>query len=268
MYSLPSCQCNEVSVHWLSRKNVPNNRLLRLTLATIRGARMTIVVRFVTIDHMSQSGIHVTAEESEEKEKPTQPQPVPPVEALVQQGLFEGRTVTLFGEVTSEQCQAICGQILAMVEDDPESPITLLIDSPGGNLMAGMMVYDLMKTIEAPVRTVAMGLAASMGQFLLSAGTKGHRWIFPSARIMMHQPSSGIGGSSEDIMIQVQQHRLTRQLFEREQAKNIGQPVEKIHEDSDRDRWFQAEDAVEYGLADHVLTSWREIKALKRKESH
>nr|WP_159461453.1 ATP-dependent Clp protease proteolytic subunit [Corynebacterium casei] len=217
---------------------------------------------------MSQSGIHVTAEESEEKEKPTQPQPVPPVEALVQQGLFEGRTVTLFGEVTSEQCQAICGQILAMVEDDPESPITLLIDSPGGNLMAGMMVYDLMKTIEAPVRTVAMGLAASMGQFLLSAGTKGHRWIFPSARIMMHQPSSGIGGSSEDIMIQVQQHRLTRQLFEREQAKNIGQPVEKIHEDSDRDRWFQAEDAVEYGLADHVLTSWREIKALKRKESH
>lgn len=155
-----------------------------------------------------------------------------------------------------------------MVEDDPESPITLLIDSPGGNLMAGMMVYDLMKTIEAPVRTVAMGLAASMGQFLLSAGTKGHRWIFPSARIMMHQPSSGIGGSSEDIMIQVQQHRLTRQLFEREQAKNIGQPVEKIHEDSDRDRWFQAEDAVEYGLADHVLTSWREIKALKRKESH
>ncbi len=191
----------------------------------------------------------------------------PPVEALVQQGLFEGRTVSLFGEVTSEMCQSICGQMLAMVEDDPGAPITLLIDSPGGNLLAGMMVYDLMRTIDAPVRTVAMGLAASMGQFLLSAGTKGHRWVFPSARVMMHQPSSGIGGSAEDIRIQVEQHRLTRELFEREQATNTGQPLEVIHKDSERDRWFRAEEAVEYGLADHVVRSWSEIKVLKIKQS-
>lgn len=189
--------------------------------------------------------------------------PTPPVEALIQQGLFRGRTVTLFGEVTSEQCQSMCGQILAMVEDDPHKPITILIDSPGGNLMAGMMVYDLIKTIEAPVNTVAMGLAASMGQFLLSAGTKGRRWVFPSARIMMHQPSSGIGGSAEDIRIQVEQHRLTRQVFEEEQAANIGQPLDVIHHDSERDRWFRAHDAVDYGIADHVLTSWNQIKVLK-----
>lgn len=194
---------------------------------------------------------------SKEEVKPQAPMPV---DALIQQRLFDSRTVSLFGEVKGEQCQAICGQMLAMSEDDPKAPITMLIDSPGGDLLAGMMVYDLMKTIEAPVRTVAMGLAASMGQFLLSAGTKGQRWVFPSARIMMHQPSSGIGGSAEDILIQVQQHRLTRELFEKEQANNIGQAVEKIHEDSERDRWFQAREAVEYGIADHVLSSWRQIK--------
>lgn len=207
------------------------------------------------------------ASSNEEKDTKPAPQlPPPPVEALIQQGLFRGRTVTLFGEVTSEQCQSICGQILAMVEDEPNEPITLLIDSPGGNLMAGMMVYDLIKTIDAPVNTVAMGLAASMGQFLLSAGTKGRRWVFPSARIMMHQPSSGIGGSAEDIRIQVEQHRLTRKVFEEEQAANIGQSVETIHNDSERDRWFRAQDAVDYGIADHVLTSWSQIRVLKLED--
>ncbi|MBG9244948.1 ClpP family protease [Corynebacterium belfantii] len=204
---------------------------------------------------------------NEEQDTKQAPQlPAPPVEALIQQGLFKGRTVTLFGEVTSEQCQSICGQILAMVEDDPQEPITLLIDSPGGNLMAGMMVYDLIKIIDAPVNTVAMGLAASMGQFLLSAGTKGRRWVFPSARIMMHQPSSGIGGSAEDIRIQVEQHRLTRKVFEQEQASNIGQSVETIHNDSERDRWFLAQDAVDYGIADHVLSSWSQLRVLKLEE--
>lgn len=203
---------------------------------------------------------------NEEEEPKTAAQPVPPVEALIQRGLFHGRTVTLFGEVTSEQCQSICGQILAMVEDDPHEPITLLIDSPGGNLMAGMMVYDLIKTIDAPVSTVAMGLAASMGQFLLSAGTKGRRWVFPSARVMMHQPSSGIAGSAEDIRIQVEQHRLTRKKFEKEQSANIGQSIETIHKDSERDRWFSAEDAVDYGIADHVLTSWNQIRVLKMEK--
>lgn len=205
-----------------------------------------------------------SANDAEESPK-TAPAPTPPVEALIQQGLFDGRTVTLFGEVTSEQCQSICGQMLAMIEDDPEAPITLLIDSPGGNLLAGMMVYDLIKVLDAPVRTVAMGLAASMGQFLLSAGTKGHRWVFPSARVMMHQPSSGIGGSAEDIRIQVEQHRLTRKHFEEEQAKNTGQSIETIHRDSERDRWFNAHEAVDYGLADHVVSSWNQVKVLKMK---
>ncbi|KAA8722615.1 ClpP family protease [Corynebacterium spheniscorum] len=172
----------------------------------------------------------------------TTPAPTPPIEALIQQGLFDGRTVTLFGEVTSEQCQSICGQMLA-----------------------GMMVYDLIKVLDAPVRTVALGLATSMDQFLLSAGTKGPHWVFPSARVMMHQPSSGIDGSAEDVRIQVELHRLTRKHFEEKQAKNTGQSIETIHRHSEHDRWFNAHEAVDYELADHVVSSWDQVKVLKMK---
>ncbi|MDN6704593.1 ClpP family protease [Corynebacterium glyciniphilum] len=201
-------------------------------------------------------------EESSEEEKQVVQQPLP-VDALIQNDLYKKRIVTVFGEVTGEQCRNVCAQMFSMVRESESEPITMLIDSPGGDLMAGMMVYDLMRMVEPPVHTVAMGLAASMGQFLLSAGEPGHRWIFPTARIMMHQPSSGIGGSAEDIRIQFQQHKQTREIFEKHQARNIGKSIEEIHRDSERDRWFTAEDACEYGIADKVMQKWSELSIAK-----
>ena len=149
---------------------------------------------------------------------------------------------------------AICAQLLLLSAEDPEADIFLHINSPGGSVDAGMAIYDTMNYIPNDVATVGMGLAASMGQFLLCAGAKGKRYALPHARIMMHQPSSGMGGSASDIKIQAQQSLHIKKVLLELISEHTGQPIDQVIADADRDRWFTAEQAREYGLVDQVIT--------------
>jgi ATP-dependent Clp protease protease subunit len=169
--------------------------------------------------------------------------------------LLRERIVFLAGEVRDEMANQICAQLLLLSAEDPEKDIYLYINSPGGSVYAGMAIYDTMNYIKNDVATVAMGMAASMGQFLLTAGTKGKRYATPHARILMHQPLGGIGGTATDIRIQAEQMAITKQTLSELNAKNTGQPLEKILIDSDRDNWFNAKDALDYGFIDHIATS-------------
>ena len=143
--------------------------------------------------------------------------------------------------------------------EDSEKDIYLYINSPGGSVTAGMAIYDTMQYIKNDVATVAMGLAASMGQFLLCAGAPGKRYALPHARIMMHQPSGGIGGTASDIKIQAEQMAYTKKTLADLIAEHTGQTAETIQADSDRDRWFTAEAAKEYGFVDHVVRSANQV---------
>ncbi|MFT4298448.1 MAG: ATP-dependent Clp protease proteolytic subunit [Aeromicrobium sp.] len=173
----------------------------------------------------------------------------------IYQRLLRERIVFLGSEVRDQNSNAICAQMLLLNAEDPEADISLYINSPGGSVDSGLAIYDTMQFISNDVVTVSFGLAASMGQFLLAAGTKGKRFALPNSRIMMHQPSGGIGGSAADIRIQAEQSRLLKQRLNELQSKHTGQPIAKIEEDADRDRWFSPEEAKEYGFIDHVLTS-------------
>ncbi len=153
----------------------------------------------------------------------------------------------------------ISAQILLLAAEDPERDIYLYINSPGGSITAGMAIYDTMQYVTNDVATVAMGLAASMGQFLLSAGARGKRYALPHARIMMHQPSGGIGGTASDIKIQAEQMLFVKKQMAELIATQTGKPVEQIEADSDRDRWFTAPEALEYGFIDKVVTSARDV---------
>ena len=170
----------------------------------------------------------------------------------VYQALLANRIIFLGSEVRDENANAICAQLLLLNAEDPEKDIYLYINSPGGSVTAGMAIFDTMQWISNDVATVAMGLAASMGQFLLSAGTKGKRYALPHARIMMHQPSGGLGGTASDIKILAEQIIATKKEMAELIAEHTGQPVEQIEADSDRDRWFTAQQALEYGFIDHV----------------
>ena len=143
----------------------------------------------------------------------------------------------------------------AAAAEDPDTDIFLYINSPGGSVSAGMAIYDTMQYVQNDVATVAMGLAASMGQFLLCAGAPGKRYALPHARIMMHQPSGGLGGTASDIEIQAEQMLHTKKQMAELIAEHTGQTVEQIETDSDRDRWFTAEEAKDYGFVDHVVLS-------------
>ncbi|MGZ4601986.1 MAG: ATP-dependent Clp protease proteolytic subunit [Kineosporiaceae bacterium] len=167
--------------------------------------------------------------------------------------LLKDRILFLGSEVRDENANAICAQLLLLAAEDPVKDIYLYINSPGGSVTAGMAIYDTMQFVQPDVATVAMGLAASMGQFLLSSGAKGKRYALPHARVMMHQPLGGIGGTASDIKIQAELIlHMKRQMAELT-AEQTGQPVETITRDADRDRWFTAEQALEYGLVDHVV---------------
>lgn len=176
----------------------------------------------------------------------------------IYQRLLRERIVFLGSEVKDQNANAICAQLLLLSAEDPESDIFLHINSPGGSVDAGMAIYDTMNYIPNDVATVSMGLAASMGQFLLCAGAKGKRYALPHSRIMMHQPSSGMGGSASDIKIQAQQSLHIKKVLLELIAQHTGQTVEQIETDADRDRWFTAEQAKDYGLVDQVITSARE----------
>jgi ATP-dependent Clp protease protease subunit len=178
--------------------------------------------------------------------------------------LLRERIVFLAGEVRDEMANQICAQLLLLSAEDSEKDIYLYINSPGGSVYAGMAIYDTMNYIKNDVATVAMGMAASMGQFLLTAGTKGKRYATPHARILMHQPLGGIGGTATDIRIQAEQMAITKQTLSELNAKHTGQPLEKILIDSDRDNWFNAKDALEYGFIDHIATSDGQISGGKK----
>jgi ATP-dependent Clp protease protease subunit len=172
----------------------------------------------------------------------------------VYERLLRERIIVLGSQVEESIANQITAQLLLLAAEDPEKDITLYINSPGGSVTAGMAIFDTMQLIEPDVATVAMGLAASMGQFLLSAGAPGKRQALPHARILMHQPSAGVGGTAADIAIQADM--LTRTKLEMAEliAEHTGQSVETITRDSDRDRWFTAKEALEYGFVDKVVT--------------
>ncbi|WP_137121444.1 ATP-dependent Clp protease proteolytic subunit [Segeticoccus rhizosphaerae] len=169
--------------------------------------------------------------------------------------LLKERIIFLGSDVRDDNANAICAQLLLLAAEDPDQDIWLYINSPGGSVTAGMAIFDTMKWVPCDVATVAMGLAASMGQFLLSAGTPGKRYATPHARVMMHQPSGGIGGTASDIKIQAEQMLHIKKQMAGLIAQHTGQTVEQIEKDSDRDRWFTAEEAKEYGFVDHVYLS-------------
>ncbi|MCW2747279.1 MAG: ATP-dependent Clp protease proteolytic subunit [Nocardioidaceae bacterium] len=178
----------------------------------------------------------------------------------IYQRLLRERIIFLGSEVRDTNANAICAQMLLLSAEDPDTDIFLYINSPGGSVDSGMAIYDTMQFVTNDVATVGMGLAASMGQFLLAAGAKGKRYALPHARIMMHQPSGGIGGSAADIKIQAEQSVLLKKQLNLLQAKHTGQTVEQVELDSDRDRWFTAEQAQQYGFIDHVVASAGDVK--------
>ena len=169
--------------------------------------------------------------------------------------LLKERIIFLGSDVRDDNANAICAQLLLLAAEDPEKDVWLYINSPGGSISAGMAIFDTMNWIPNDVATVAMGMAASMGQFLLSAGTQGKRYATPHARVMMHQPSGGIGGTASDIKIQAEQLVFIKKQMAELIAEHTGQTVEQIEKDSDRDRWFSAQEALEYGFVDHVFES-------------
>jgi ATP-dependent Clp protease protease subunit len=173
----------------------------------------------------------------------------------VYQRLLKERIIFLSSVVEDSMANAISAQLLLLAAEDPEKDIFLYINSPGGSISAGMAIYDTMQYIKNDVATVAMGLAASMGQFLLCAGAPGKRYALPHARIMMHQPSGGIGGTASDIKIQAEQMAFTKKKMAELIALHTGQKAETITADSDRDRWFTADEAKDYGFVDHVVRS-------------
>ncbi|TYQ14139.1 UNVERIFIED_ORG: ATP-dependent Clp protease protease subunit [Gordonia westfalica J30] len=161
--------------------------------------------------------------------------------------LLRERIIFLGTQVDDDIANRLCAQILLLAAEDPTKDIHLYINSPGGSVTAGMAIFDTMQLAQCDVATYAMGMAASMGQFLLAAGAKGKRHALPHARIMMHQPSAGIGGTAE-------QFALTKKEMNRLNAEFSGQPLEKIEADADRDKWFTAEEAKEYGFVDKVIS--------------
>jgi len=168
--------------------------------------------------------------------------------------LLRERIIWLGSEVRDENANAICAQLMLLAAEDPDKDIYLYVNSPGGSITAGMAIYDTMQFIQPAVATVGIGVAASMGQFLLSSGAKGKRYATPHARVMMHQPSGGIGGTATDVRINAELILHMKRVLAELTAEQTGKTVEKINTDADRDRWFTAKEALDYGFIDHVVT--------------
>jgi ATP-dependent Clp protease protease subunit len=173
--------------------------------------------------------------------------------------LLAQRIIFLGTEVNDESAQRVCSQLLVLAAEDPRADINLYINSPGGSVTAGLAIYDTMQLIPNDVATIATGFAASMGQVLLTVGSPGKRYALPNARIMMHQPSAGIGGTTADIAIQAENFELAKRVIEQITAERTGQPIETIERDGDRDRWFTAQQALDYGLVDAIVESLADI---------
>jgi ATP-dependent Clp protease protease subunit len=179
--------------------------------------------------------------------------------AEVYQRLLRERIIFLGTEVDDRSANLVCAQLLLLAAEDPARDISLYINSPGGSVTSGLAIYDTMQYVPCDVSTVCMGLAASMGQFLLCAGAPGKRYALPHARILMHQPSGQMQGQAADIAIQAEQIVYLKRMMAERIAFHTGQPVERIERDSDRDRWFTAEEAKEYGFIDKVISSAKQV---------
>ncbi|WP_165313266.1 ATP-dependent Clp protease proteolytic subunit [Rothia halotolerans] len=169
--------------------------------------------------------------------------------------LLKERIIWLGSDVRDDNANLICSQMLLLSAEDPKADIYLYINSPGGSITAGMAIYDTMQLIPNDVVTIATGMAASMGQFLLSSGTPGKRYATPNARILMHQPSGGIGGTASDIRTQAELILSMKRRLSELTAEQTGKSVEQILRDNDRDNWFTAEEGLEYGFFDHIAQS-------------
>ena len=174
--------------------------------------------------------------------------------------LLKERIIFLGEEVHDVSASIVVAQLLFLEADDPEKDIQLYINSPGGSVTAGMAIYDTMQYIKCDVSTVCIGLAASMGAFLLAGGAKGKRFALPNAEMMIHQPSGGARGQATDIQIVAEHIIKTREKLNRIMADNTGQPLEIIQEDTERDNYMSAEEAKEYGLIDEVIVNNKNIK--------
>ena len=186
------------------------------------------------------------------------PGPNPQIEVFNR--LLQDRIVVLGSEVDDDIANFVMAQLLYLEGQDAAKPIWLYINTPGGSVTSGMAIYDTMQFVQPAVGTICLGLGASMGQFLLCAGAPGKRYALPHARIMMHQPLGGVRGQATDIAIQAEQMAYTKRLLQERIAHHTGQTVEQVEADSDRDRWFTAAEAKDYGIIDHVI--------VKRGEMH
>ena len=180
----------------------------------------------------------------------------------IYQRLLKERIVFLGTQVDDQSANLLCAQLLLLAAEDSEKDISIYINSPGGSVTAGLAIYDTMQYVPCDVSTVCMGLAASMGQFLLCAGTPGKRYALPHSRILMHQPSGQMQGQAADIAIQAEQIIYLKRMMAERIAHHTGQPVERIEADSDRDRWFTAQEALDYGFIDRVIEKATQAPAL------
>ncbi|MDQ2874077.1 MAG: ATP-dependent Clp protease proteolytic subunit [Actinomycetota bacterium] len=175
------------------------------------------------------------------------------------QRLLRHRIIFLGQQVDDDLANRICAELILLASEDPKRDISIYINSPGGSVYAGLAIYDVMQFVPNDVSTYAMGMAASMGQFLLAAGTTGKRYAMPHAAILMHQPHGGIGGTATDIRIQAEHSLYLKRVLAERTALHTGQTVEQIEKDSDRDRWFTADEAKDYGFVDQVVRSATEV---------
>lgn len=183
-----------------------------------------------------------------------------PLDDQLSMQLLHQRIIVLGAEVDDPIANRITAQLLLLSARDPRADISLYVNSPGGSVTAGLAIYDTMRVIPNEVSTLAVGFAASMGQFLLGAGTPGKRFALPNARIMMHQPSAGIQGTAADVEVQAANLKAIKQRVNELQSEHTGQTVEQITRDSERDRWFSAAEAAAYGIVDHVVASLADVR--------
>ena len=178
------------------------------------------------------------------------------------QRLLRHRIILLGQQVDDELANRICSELVLLAAEDPRRDISIYINSPGGSVSSGLAIYDVMQYVPNDVATYAIGMAASMGQFLLCAGAAGKRYALPHAQILMHQPHGGIGGTATDIRIQAEHSLYLKRVLAERTAMHTGQSVEQIETDSDRDRWFTAEEAKDYGFVDQVVRSATEVPTI------
>ncbi|EEJ54653.1 endopeptidase Clp [Mobiluncus mulieris ATCC 35243] len=183
-----------------------------------------------------------------------------PMNDFIYKRLLKERIIWLGTQVAEENANAICAQMLLLAAEDPDSDIYLYINSPGGSVTAGMAIYDTMQYIKPDVVTVTMGMAASMGQFLLTAGAKGKRFATPHARILMHQPLGGVQGTASEVRINADLILAMKNELAQITAERTGHTLEEITRDADRDHWYTAQEALEYGFIDAVVENAEAVK--------